>query len=97
MNFLKLTASFFFKKGQITGIGVVFFLLTGMAVIYLSAEFLPRIWMRYLGASIGLALMAIGGLGARAGAIGFKPFTNDPLGWRAAKKTYQDDVKDKES
>ncbi|WP_138922382.1 hypothetical protein [Hylemonella gracilis] len=26
----------------------------------------------------------------RASAIGFKPFTNDPLGWRKAKRTYRE-------
>lgn len=32
----------------------------------------------------GLILMFEG----RATALGLKPFTNDPLGWRAAKKSY---------
>jgi hypothetical protein len=27
----------------------------------------------------------------RATALGLKPFTNDPLGWREAKKSYQND------
>jgi hypothetical protein len=96
MNPLKIIASYFFKQGQVTAWGVIFFLTAGIAVAVISVEFLPFVWMRYLGISIGLALMAIGGFGARAGALGFKPFTNDPLGWRAAKKSYQDDAKDKE-
>lgn len=32
----------------------------------------------------------------RATALGLKPFTNDPLGWRKAKKTYWTDVASEE-
>jgi hypothetical protein len=30
------------------------------------------------------------GVAAKAEALGFKPFTNDPLGWRKAKKSYKE-------
>ena len=69
----------------------------GAAITYASLAYLPLSWMQNIGVCLGLALIVIASLATRAGVLGFKPFTNDPLGWRAAKKTYQDDVKDKES
>ena len=40
---------------------------------------------------LGLGLAALGGFSGRAKALGLAPpFTNDPLGWRAAKKSYKE-------
>jgi hypothetical protein len=80
-------------KGKLTVLGVFILVATGFLMSYLSLEFLPYRWMRLVGLSVGLGLAAIGGFSGRAKALGLPPpFTNDPLGWRAAKKRY-----DKES
>jgi hypothetical protein len=80
-------------KGKLTVLGVFILVATGFLMSYLSLEFLPYRWMRLVGLSVGLGLAAIGGFSGRAKALGLPPpFTNDPLGWRAAKKSY-----DKES
>jgi hypothetical protein len=84
-NFLR---NFIFREGQITGFGTVVFILMGIAVIYFSVELLSSYGLKILGLSLGLVLMGVGGLGARANAIGLRPFTNDPLGWRKAKASY---------
>jgi hypothetical protein len=42
------------------------------------------------GAPIGLGCIAIAGYSGQAYALGLPPpFTNDPLGWRKAKATYE--------
>lgn len=45
----------------------------------------------WLAIPIGLAALVSGLIlmfEGRATALGFRPFTNDPLGWRAVKKSY---------
>jgi hypothetical protein len=65
---------------------------------YLSLEFLPYRWMRLVGLSVGLGIAAIGGFSGRAKALGLPPtFTNDPLGWRASKKSYDKESANDES
>ena len=45
---------------------------------------------------VSCTLIAIFGVAGRAEALGLKPFTNDPLGWRKAKESYKaDDVSTK--
>jgi hypothetical protein len=55
-----------------------------------SAAYLPLVWMRWVGALVGLGCVAVAGLSGRAKALRLPPpFTNDPLGWRKAKATFQ--------
>lgn len=82
----------FFRDGKLTIFGVFGLVLLGFVVVYLSLEFLPTRWLKVIGLSIGVGIAAIGGFSGRASALGLSaPFTSDPLGWRAAKKSYQDD------
>jgi hypothetical protein len=40
---------------------------------------------------IGSLLMGISGLAGRSAVLDLRAFTNDPLGWRKAKESYQDE------
>ena len=77
-------------KGKLTGPGVALLFLVGLLVFLGALAFLPWTWMKRVGALMGLACMAIAGLSGRAHALGLPPpFTKDPLGWRKAKATYE--------
>ena len=79
----------FLIEGRLTLLGSFGLVLSGFLMVYGSLEFLPFRWAKLVGVSLGLALAAVGGLSGRASAIGLPPpFTNDPLSWRAAKKSY---------
>lgn len=83
---------FFLNGGRLTGMGVLFAVVLGAGLAYGSLSFLPTKFWKLLGLSIGLGIMGIGAYSARASALGLPPpFTNDPLGWREAKKSYQTD------
>ncbi|CAN7763500.1 hypothetical protein LJR084_007278 [Variovorax sp. LjRoot84] len=76
---------------KLTGLGVALLFLIGVLVLFGSVAFLPMVWMRWTGASMGLGCMAVAGYSGQAYALGLPPpFTNDPLGWRKAKATYKD-------
>ena len=50
----------------------------------------------WLAIPIGLAALLAGAVlmfEGRAAALGLKPFTNDPLGWRKAKESYKTEDK----
>jgi hypothetical protein len=78
-----------FIDGKLTLAGGGLLLIAGIFTIYLSFAFLPGAILKVLGASTGLAMAAVAGFGGRAQGLGIKPFTNDPLGWRKAKKSYK--------
>jgi hypothetical protein len=84
--------SVFLKDGRLTGLGILFLLIFGICVTYVCLTLLPGKVPKLIGLSVGLAIMGIAGFSARASALGLPPpFTNDPLGWRAAKKSYTQD------
>lgn len=77
-------------EGKLTGIGVMLLFLVGLSILLASIAFSPTVWMWWLGISLGLGCMAVAGFSGRAHALGLPPpFTNDPLGWRKAKATYE--------
>lgn len=79
-----------FKDGRITFVGSIVLLLLGLLVGYASLVLLPSNELRLIGASVGLGISVLGGFSGRARALGLPPpFTNDPLGWRKAKRTYE--------
>jgi hypothetical protein len=61
--------------------------LIGWATMYFFENWDgPLFWLLICVATIFSATGAWGGLAEQ---WGYKPLTNDPLGWRAAKKTYE--------
>ena len=82
----------FLTGGKLTLFGVISCVFVGFSLVYLSLEFIPSKWGTLLGLCLGLAIAAIGGLSGRASALDLPPpFTNDPLGWRKARKSYKTD------
>jgi hypothetical protein len=87
--------NYLFRGGRLTGLGVLVAVVAGAGFAYVSLIFLPTKFWKLLGLSIGLGIMGVGAYSARASALGLPPpFTNDPQGWRNAKKSYQDDSND---
>jgi hypothetical protein len=83
---------FLIAYGKLTTFGAIALVILGLLLLYLSIEFAPWKWLKILGLCAGLGIALIGGLGGRAHALGLPPpFTNDPLGWRKAKKTYREE------
>jgi hypothetical protein len=76
--------------GKLTGLGAVLLFLLGISIMLGAVVYLPTLGTRWLGTSLGLGCMALAGYSGRAKALGLPPpFTNDPLGWRQAKATYE--------
>jgi hypothetical protein len=87
----------FLIGGKLTLFGVISCVVVGFGLVYLSLEFIPSKWGALLGLCLGLTIAAIGGFSGRANALDLPaPFTNDPLGWRKAKKTYKTDAASEE-
>ena len=79
----------FLRGGRLTKFGVLFLVGTGFLLSYLSVNPIPWRIGKVLGLSLGLAVAAIGGFSGRAAALSLPPpFTNYPLGWRYAKRSY---------
>jgi hypothetical protein len=91
MNFFK----FFFHEGHITERGSDVFAIVGIAITWGCAYFFKEwggVWF-WLLVSVGVIISYVGIFGRQSKQFGFQaPFTNDPLGWRKAKKTYKTDV-----
>ncbi len=86
-----------FESGHLTSRGADLLGIMGVATIWGTAYLLEE-WsgiLFWVLMSIGSVLGYIGSYGGLAKIFGFSaPFTNDPLGWRKAKKTYEapDDI-----
>jgi hypothetical protein len=89
-----LIARYVMRNGNLTLLGAIAFVASGFGVAYLAVEHLPSPFLKAIGLAIGLAIAAIGGFSGRAKALQLKPFTNDPISWRKAKKSYNDELSD---
>ena len=83
-----------FEKGHLTSRGADAVGVIGIAIVWGVAYFFEEwsgFWFWTL-AFFGGALGYLGAYGGLAKTFGFSaPFTRDPLGWRAAKKSYTKD------
>ena len=69
------------------------FSVGGLLLAFIPWFFDISTWIQLLLFGIGLPISLIGSYEAKAKQFGFPaPFTNDPLGWRKAKKTYKTDA-----
>ncbi len=86
---MKSFLGFFFKNGKATWYGSWLAIVGSLLVMYAVIHFrLNNVFGWFLLVTAWIVL-AVFGLSGRAEAIGLKPFTNDPLGWRKAKKSYK--------
>lgn len=87
----------FFIDGHLSQRGSDILGLIGVAVVF-AAAFCFDDWSGFwfwTFALVGGFLGYLGAYGGLARKFGFEaPFTNDPLGWRKAKKTYQEPGED---
>ena len=83
---------FFVKGGQTTSIGVLVVMALALAAnVLIIGMGLNNIlgWAVLIASWIAILVF---GVAAKAEALGFKPFTNDPLGWRKAKESYKETI-----
>ena len=80
---------FFIHDGKMTDFSSFLVIVVSFGGILGVLYFQPPFW---IGVVVIVGALIIGSIGIGAGAaesIGFKPFTNDPLGWRKAKQSYK--------
>ena len=79
----------FLKDGWFTTAGSLGCFFTGITIVGLAAWLEPNKIVYVFFLTIGLVLVGLAGIEARARALGLQPpFTRDPLGWRKAKESY---------
>lgn len=82
---------FFLKHGNFSFVVRTVLSLSGAALIYFAVYYISDKNTQWVVGSIGLAIGSVGMYAAQAKMLHLLPFTNDPLGWRKAKQTYQVD------
>jgi len=89
---MKVLLRFFFKDGRATWYGRLIAMCGSILTMYCVIHFRFNNffgWFLLIAAWITLGVF---GLSGRSEAIGLKPFTNDPLGWRKAKQSYKEEA-----
>lgn len=77
------------KNGNLTFAFRTFLSFLGGGGVILSLVFIEdRAW-KYFFIFLGFFVGCIGSYSAQAAILKLKPFTNDPYGWRKAKKSYK--------
>lgn len=80
------------KNGRLTNLSSFLVVLIPAGCIFGVLYFQPNFWMGTILIALGVMVGVIGiGAGA-AESVGISPFTNDPIGWRKAKKSYEQDT-----
>lgn len=76
------------NNGQLTRTGTFIAGLSGILLILYTLMYAEDLWTGILSFSLGILVLLAAALSNSAASIGPSPFTNDPLVWRKAKKTY---------
>jgi hypothetical protein len=83
-------SDYFLKDGRFTHVGALTTFGFGVGIIALVLSFPVIDWVFFGGICIGVVLIALAAYDTQANTLGRPPpFTNDPLGWRKAKKSYE--------
>ena len=82
---------FFIRDGRTTNLGGMVAQLLALAAIVAVIGFRLNNLLGWIILIVSGIVILVFGIAGRAEALGLKPFTNDPLGWRKAKETYQND------
>lgn len=78
------------KRGRLSLLAKLMLVSVGLGVIYLSLLLSPNIFVLTLGLSFGFVLVSLVTYSNKSESLDLPaPFTNDPLGWRKAKKSYE--------
>lgn len=86
-----MKTSWLFRDGRLTAIGTAVLGLVGVGLIAYTLLFADSFFLGMLSFVVGCSLLGFAALSNNAASIGLKPFTSDPLGWRKAKKSYEQD------
>ena len=89
---MKSFLQFFIKDGRSTTLGGWVVIALSAAVIFGVVHYRVNNFFGWFLLFLSCTLIAIFGVAGRAEALGLKPFTNDPLGWRKAKESYKADA-----
>ena len=86
----------FIRDGNLTGIAALLSLSLGFLTLFITFKFVTTKFWAIFGFLFAFFFFLLAGYSGRAKALGLKPFTNDPLGWRKAKRTYEQKEKDEQ-
>lgn len=78
------------KNGQLTGAGTLIGGIAGITLILYTLLYAEELWTGILCFALGILILLTTALLNSAASIGLSPLNNDPLGWRHAKRTYED-------
>jgi hypothetical protein len=82
----------FILDGKMTDFSSVLVVVITFGGILGTLFYQPPFWVGVVLISVSLLVGAIGIAAGASESVGAKPFTNDPLGWRKAKKSYKSDA-----
>ncbi len=83
------------NNGRLTTFAQICLLLGGLLIAISALIYSPNKWVMFAGVIFGCLMASVAGISAKAQVLGLSPFTNDPLGWRKAKASYQNkDIKE---
>lgn len=82
----------FIVVGKMTDFSSILVVVITFGGILGTLFYQPPFWVGVVFISVSLFVGAIGIAAGASESVGVKPFTNDPLGWRKAKKTYKTDA-----
>jgi len=77
------------KKGNINPNVSLLIGLIGVGLVIAAFYFEINLYLSLLIIAIGLVLVAFSGGSTQSATLDLRAFTNDPLGWRKAKKSYE--------
>lgn len=83
------------QDGRLTFFSQLCLLLGGLTLVLGALIYSPNKWLMLVGVVSGCLMASIAGISAKAQVLGLRPFTSDPLGWRKAKASYQEDCVEK--
>jgi membrane-associated HD superfamily phosphohydrolase len=89
----KVQAGLFIREGKPTALAVWLTTLLAIIAVVLVVFFRLNNWFGWTVIMVATIAVFVSGTAAHAAALGIKPFTNDPLGWRKAKASYKGDHK----
>lgn len=87
-----MKTSWLFRDGRLTAMGTAVLGLVGVGLVAYTLLLADSFLLGVLSFIVGCSLLGFAALSNNAASIGLKPFTNDPLDWRRAKKSYEQDA-----
>lgn len=79
------------KKGNIRSAASLLIGVVGAVLVFGPLYFKLHPWIVVFGLVLGMVLMGFSAYATKSATLDLRAFTNDPIGWRKAKKSYEQD------